>query len=83
MPFDELPDFIVYLFDQTTNDQIWEAWKSNPFREVSFEQYKESVLHEATEKAKPKEQIETEANRAKNNALNQLKNYSGGDQFDR
>lgn len=78
MKFEELPEFIKYLFEETNNDQLWDIWKSNPFQEESYEDFKNRIMHKAVESTKTKSQVELEANIKKDNALSML-NKLGGD----
>lgn len=76
----ELPEFLVYVFKETNNDELWEVWMANPFRDGNFEDFKREVIEEARERQKPKEQVEYEATQAAEKALANL-NQFGGDVF--
>lgn len=77
MRFEELHEFLVYMLKETNDDELWEVWMSNPFKEGSFEEFKKDVLQEAKEKQKPKAQVEYEANQAADKALKNLDQFGG------
>ncbi|WP_208560637.1 hypothetical protein [Marinilactibacillus kalidii] len=79
--FKELPSFIVDLVENTNNDELLEIWMSNPLREGNFEEFKEQIMAKSIEKSKTKEQLESEAQLAKNRALEKLKKIDGGEHF--
>ncbi len=72
----DLPEFLSVLFDGEFDDQLWQIYLSNPFRTDSFVDFKQKII----ESAKPKEQVETEAQKAAKNALAMLEDM-GGDGF--
>lgn len=72
----DFPEFLMMLFDVEFNDQLWQIYLSNPLRTESFEDFKQKI----EESVKPKEQIETEAQKAAKNALTMLESM-GGDDF--
>lgn len=81
LTFKELPSFIVELVDSTNHDELWEIWMSNPLREGTFEEFKEEIMTKTIEKSKTKEQLEKEAQLAKNRALEKLTKIDGGEHF--
>lgn len=74
--WEDLPEFLSVLFDGEFDDQLWQIYLSNPFRTDSFGDFKQKII----ESAKPKEQVETEAQKAAKNALAMLEDM-GGDGF--
>ncbi|MFB5068285.1 MAG: hypothetical protein F6I01_002150 [Aerococcus sanguinicola] len=60
MTFEELADFIGYLFETEQDEELWEIWMQNPLKEGSFEDFKKEVLDAAIEEAKSPEQKELE-----------------------
>lgn len=76
----EFSEFLIYVFEETNNDELWEVWMANPFRDGNFEDFKREVIEEARERQKPKEQVEYEANEAAEKALENLEQF-GGDMF--
>lgn len=72
----DLPEFINLVFDAEFDDRLWQIYLSNPLRTDSFEDFKTKIV----ESAKPKEQVETEAQKAAKNALAMLEGM-GGDGF--
>lgn len=81
MKFEELPGFMIFLFEEVSNEELLEAWRSNPFREESFEEFKENIRQETIQRSKSKEEIEQEANEAKDKALASLNKFDGGGQL--
>lgn len=72
----DLPGFLHVLFDAEFDDQLWQIYLSNPLRTDSFGDFKQKII----ESTKPKEQVETEAQKAAKNALAMLDDM-GGDGF--
>ena len=72
----DLPGFLHVLFDAEFDDQLWQIYLSNPLRTDSFGDFKQKII----ESTKPKEQVETEAQKAAKNALAMLEGM-GGDGF--
>lgn len=62
------------MYQEYHNDELWNVYLSNPFREQSFNDWKNEVVGSG----KSKEQIETEAKTAANTALSMLNATSGG-----
>lgn len=69
-------DFLATMFEEQFTDDLWKIYLSNPFRNQSFNEFKQSII----DSNKPKELIESEAKAAAKNALNLL-NSVGGDEF--
>lgn len=76
LKWEAVPDFLMTLFDEELNDSLWRIYLSNPYREGSFNDFKQKAIEEN----KPKEQVESEAQKAAQNALNML-DQMGGDSF--
>lgn len=64
----------MVMFESERDDFLWEMWMSNPFREGSFNDFKEESLKGSTQK-ESKNQKEAEALSGMNKALEML----GGD----
>ena len=73
MRWEAVPDFVTTLFDEELNDKLWTIYLSNPYREGSFNDFKQK----AVDSNKSKEQVESEAQKAAKNALNMLDNIRG------
>ena len=76
LKWEAVPDFLTTLFEEEINDSLWRIYLSNPYREGSFNDFKQKTIEEN----KPKEQVESEAQKAAQNALNML-DQIGGDSF--
>lgn len=76
MPWKAVPEFIMTLFEEELNERLWAIYLSNPYREGSFNDFKQKTM----DSNKSKEQVESEAQKAAKNALNMLDNM-GGDGF--
>lgn len=74
IPFQKVCDFLSTMYREHQNDELWRVYLSNPFRETSFNDWKDEVVGSG----KSKEQIETEAKTAADKALAMLNNTSGG-----
>lgn len=73
----DFPDFLSMMFEEMTDDKLWSMYIANPMRQnVSYNEFKEQML----EKAKPKEQVESESQKAAESALRMLEKF-GGDDF--
>lgn len=62
------------MYEEINEEKLWTIYLSNPYREGSFSDFKESV----TTDGRTKKQIENEANAASDKALEML-NQIGGD----
>lgn len=70
-------DFLSAMFEEMTDDKLWSMYIANPMRQnASYNEFKEQML----EKAKPKEQVESESQKAAESALRMLEKF-GGDDF--
>lgn len=79
LSFDELEPFIEVMYNQKFEDDLWEQYLSNPFREGSFSEFKEEALSQIkTKDNRPKEVVEEEARIAEENALKILDGMGGG-----
>lgn len=73
----DFPDFLSVMFEEMTDEKLWSMYIANPMRQnVSYNEFKEQML----EKAKPKEQVESESQKAAESALMMLEKF-GGDDF--
>lgn len=72
----DVPDFLITMFEEQSNDELWRIYLSNPLREDTFNDFKQKIL----ESNKPKEQVEQEAQAAARYALDMLDSM-GGDSF--
>ena len=73
----DFPDFLSVMFEEMTDEKLWSMYIANPMRQnVSYNEFKEQML----EKAKPKEQVESESQKAAESALRMLEKF-GGDDF--
>lgn len=73
----DFPDFLSVMFEEMTDEKLWSMYIANPIRQnVSYNEFKEQML----EKAKPKEQVESESQKAAESALRMLEKF-GGDDF--
>ncbi len=72
----DVPDFLITMFEEQSNDELWRIYLSNPLREDTFNDFKQKIL----ESNKPKEQVEQEAQAAARYALDMLDSV-GGDSF--
>jgi hypothetical protein len=70
----DIPDFIDTLFEEEFNDNLWTIYLSSPLREGTFIEFKQKVI----EDSKPKELVESEAQKAAQNALAMLDGMGGG-----
>lgn len=77
MAYEQMPDFLSMLVEEMKDEKIYEAWKSNPFSEKPYKEFKEEVLAELTNKGRSKEEIESEAMEAKDKALQLLDRVGG------
>lgn len=72
----DFPDFLSVMFEEMTDDKLWAMYLSNPMRQnVSYSEFKEQTI----EKAKPKEQVESESQKAAESALMMLEKFGGED----
>ncbi|MCH4167679.1 MAG: hypothetical protein LKF42_00370 [Streptococcaceae bacterium] len=76
MKWRDIEGFLSTMYEEQANDELWRIYLSNPFRDGSFNDFKQKIIDDN----KPKEQIEAEANTAAKNALDML-NRTGGDSF--
>ena len=72
----DVPDFLITMFEEQSNDELWRIYLSNPLREDTFNDFKQKIL----ESNRPKEQVEQEAQVAARHALDMLDSV-GGDSF--
>lgn len=72
----DVPDFLITMFEEQSNDELWRIYLSNPLREDTFNDFKQKIL----ESNRPKEQVEQEAQTAARHALDMLDSV-GGDSF--
>ncbi|ATC61775.1 hypothetical protein SAMN02746068_00493 [Lactococcus chungangensis CAU 28 = DSM 22330] len=72
----DVPDFLITMFEEQSNDELWRIYLSNPLREDTFNDFKQKIL----ESNRPKEQVEQEAQAAARHALDMLDSV-GGDSF--
>lgn len=73
----DFPNFLSVMFEEMTDEKLWSMYIANPMRQnVSYNEFKEQML----EKAKPKEQVESESQKAAESALRMLEKF-GGDDF--
>ncbi len=72
----DVPDFLITMFEEQSNDELWRIYLSNPLRDDTFNDFKQKIL----ESNKPKEQVEQEAQAAARYALDMLDSV-GGDSF--
>lgn len=73
----DFPDFLSVMFEEMTDEKLWSMYIANPMRQnVSYNEFKEQML----EKSKPKEQVESESQKAAESALRMLEKF-GGDDF--
>ena len=72
----DVPDFLITMFEEQSNDELWRIYLSNPLREDTFNDFKQKIL----ESNRPKEQVEQEAQAAARYALDMLDSV-GGDSF--
>lgn len=77
MAYEQMPDFLSMLVEEMKDEKIYEVWKSNPFSEKSYKEFKEEVLAELSNKGRSKEDIEFEAMEAKDKALQLLDRVGG------
>ena len=73
--FEKFSEFLSFMVQQQNDDELWEVWKSNPFKEGSFEDFKNGVVKEAQRRSKTKDEVELEAKDAANKALSSLNKY--------
>lgn len=73
--FRELPDFLLNMYKEIQEEELWRIYLSNPFREGSFEDWKIAAMGDG----RTKEDIETEATTAAANALKMLNGIGGDD----
>lgn len=71
MKFRDLPDFLITMYQEIQEEELWTIYLSNPLRENSFTDWKQSVMGDG----RTKEEIEAEAKDAAIKALEML----GGD----
>lgn len=72
----DFPDFLSVMFEEMTDEKLWSMYIANPMRQnVSYNEFKEQML----EKAKPKEQVESESQKAAESALRMLEKFGGED----
>lgn len=72
----DFPDFLSVMFEEMTDEKLWSMYIANPMRQnVSYNEFKEQML----EKAKPKEQVESESQKAAESALMMLEKFGGED----
>ena len=72
----DFPDFLSVMFEEMTDEKLWSMYIANPMRQnVSYNELKEQML----EKAKPKEQVESESQKAAESALMMLEKFGGED----
>lgn len=71
MKFSALPSFLESMYQEINEEELWKIYLSNPFREGSFEDWKQKAFGDG----RTKEEIETEAKDAAVKALELL----GGD----
>ena len=72
----DVPEFLVTMFEEQTDDDLWRIYLSNPMREGTFNDFKQNII----ESSRPKAQVEHEAQAAAKNALDML-DRTGGDLF--
>ncbi|MDA9472641.1 hypothetical protein C240_2864 [Enterococcus sp. 5H] len=77
MRFSDLPEFIKTMYQEKLDDDLRENWLSNPFREKSFEEFKDDLLKEHADSLKTKTEVETEAVSGMNEALKLLNTLGG------
>lgn len=72
----DFPDFLSVMFEEMTDEKLWSMYIANPMRQnASYNEFKEQML----EKAKPKEQVESESQKAAESALMMLEKFGGED----
>lgn len=77
MRLNELPQFIFTMYQERSEDDLKANWLSNPFREGTFNDYKEKVIKSYDDGRKSKVQIEVESQTAMNEALSLLDSLGG------
>lgn len=77
MSLDQLVEFIPFFLEEMKEERYLEAWKSNPFQDKSFDEWKEEVEAQAIEERKTPQEKEEEALTAYNNVISFFK--KGGD----
>lgn len=62
------------MYETIQEEDLWSMWVSNPFREGSYAEWKESLKGDN----RNKEQIDFDAEEGRKNALSILNNFDGG-----
>lgn len=62
------------MYEEINEEKLWTIYLSNPYREGSFTEFKESI----TGDGRSKNVIEKEANEAADSALEMLNHFGGG-----
>lgn len=72
----DFPDFLNTMFDEMTDEKLWSMYIGNPLlQKTSYIEFKDQMI----EKAKPKEQVESESQKAAESALRMLEKFGGED----
>lgn len=61
LEFDQLPEFLLHLLEETQDEKLYEAWKLGPMMEKSFEDWKKEVTRQIKLKSRTPEEVEREA----------------------
>lgn len=68
LTFDDTIPFLLNLYNEVQEEKLWTIYLSNPYREQSFNEFKNSLVGSG----KSKEEIEKEAQHAAASALESL-----------
>lgn len=72
----DFPDFLSVMFEEMTDEKLWSMYVANPLlQKTSYNEFKEQAI----EKSKPKEQVESESQKAAESALRMLEKFGGED----
>lgn len=77
MRFDELDTFIITMYKESEEDKLQSIWRSNPFQDKSYNEWKKELTSKHASKTKPKELVVAEANLGMEQALSMLDSMGG------
>ena len=77
MKFRELPEFITTMYEEQADDDLRAIWLANPFKDSSYNDFKNKAIEEHEADNKPKELVEFEAKSGMDKALDLLNSLGG------